>query len=156
LTFQTGYLTNREVIIWDLRRTIRNQSDIARRLKVSRQAIHRALHRIDKKVELALKEAAETNKLELRKLDKVNGILTAYSPAYEVPVVVSLSKANGLNVWYLYEGNCSECNQRLKCRELLLNEAKERGIKLNDDIETPPTILALDIFSKYLEEEKVG
>lgn len=156
MTFQTGYLTNHEVAIWDLRRTIWNQSDIARRLKVSRQAIHSALQRIDKKVELALTEAAETNKLEIRKLDKVNGILTAYSSAYNVPVVVSLSKANGLNVWYLYERDCSECNQRLKCRELLLNEAKERGIKLDEGDSIPPTMLALEIFSKYLEEENDG
>ena len=153
MTFQTGYLTSREATIWDLRRTVWNQSDIARRLKVSRQAIHRALQRIDRKVELALREAAETNKLEIRKLDKVNGILTAYSPAYKVPVVVSLSKANGLNVWYLYERDCSECNQRLKCRELLLDEAEERGIVLHDVDETPPTMLALEVFSKYLEED---
>jgi len=73
LTFQTGYLTTRETNIWSLRNILGSQSKIARRLDVSRQAIHKALITIDKKIEFALKEAASTNNLEIRRLNVVHG-----------------------------------------------------------------------------------
>ena len=152
LTFQTGYLTTRETNIWSLRNILGSQSKIARRLDVSRQAIHKALITIDKKVEQALNEAALTNKLDIRKLDVVHGVMYAYSPAYQIPVIVSLSKVNGLKVWYLYEGNCSTCNRSAECMKLLESEANERGIKI-DAHKMSPSNIAKDMFLEYFKEE---
>jgi hypothetical protein len=153
LTFRVGYLTPREAIIWDLRRQNHSQSEIGRKLGVSRQAVHNAYQIIDGKVEQAFMEAAEINKLEVKTINLVEGVMSAHSPAYDIPVVVSLSKANGLKVWFLYEGNCRTCHLKSICHRILKEEAKERGIFLDPaDQITPPTKLALRIFGKYKDD----
>jgi hypothetical protein len=147
LTFLSGYLTSREIDIWDLRRKKNTQSQIGRMMGVSRQAIHKAYRIIDQKVEQAFMEAAESNNLEARVIDLVEGIMEAYSPAHRIPVIVSFSKVNGLKVWYLYEGNCDDYHLESSCRQLLMNEANERGVELRavDELKKP-TNLALKIF----------
>jgi len=151
LTFKVGYLTPREANIWDLRRRDLSQSDIGRELGVSRQAVHKAYHIIDGKVEQAFLEAAETNKLVVKTINLVEGVMEAHSPAYHLPVLVSLSKRNGLKVWYLYEGNCGSCSLESSCRTILESEAEERGIELNALHQLmPPTQLAIEILGRYL------
>ena len=150
MTFKVGYLTPREANIWDLRRKDRSQSDIGRELGVSRQAVHKAYHIIDGKVEQAFMEAAETNNLTVKTINLVEGVMEAYSPAQNLPVLVSLSRRNGLKVWYLYEGNCGTCNLESSCRSILESEVEERGIELNALHKLkPPTQLALEILGRY-------
>jgi DNA-binding XRE family transcriptional regulator len=153
LTFRVGYLTQRETEIWGLRRHKLSQSDIGRELGVSRQAIHKAYHNIDEKIEQAFIEAAETNNLEVKTLNLVDGVMSAYSPAHDLPVIVSLSKCNGLKVWYMYEGNCETCSLEKTCRETLIAEAEEREIELQStDQLIPPTRLAKKIFQRYQDD----
>jgi hypothetical protein len=146
-------LTPREASIWDLRRRQHTQSDIGRELGVSRQAVHKAYQIIDGKVEQAFMEAAETNNLVVKTINLVDGVMEAHSPAHNIPVIVSLSKVNGLKVWYLYEGNCGTCNLESSCRGILEAEAQERGIPLTaTDQLKPPTQLALDLFGRYHDD----
>ncbi len=150
MTFRVGYLTPREASIWDLRRRNLTQSDIGRKLGVSRQAVHKAYQIIDQKVEQAFMEAADTNNLMVKTVNLIEGIMSAYSPAHDIPVIVSLSKSNGLKVWYLYEGNCNTCHLNSSCRNLLEAEAAERDISLQaKDQLTTPTQLANKIFGRY-------
>ena len=153
MTFRVGYLTPREASIWGLRRQNLTQSDIGRELGVSRQAVHKAYQIIDHKLEQAFMEAAETNNLEIETVNVVEGIMLAYSPAHDIPVIVSISKVNGLKVWYLYEGNCDNCHLEVSCRNLLEAEALERGIHLKSlDKWVPPTQLAKEIFGRYRDD----
>jgi len=141
------------VNIWDLRRRNNTQSDIGRQLGVSRQAVHKAYQIIDQKVEQAFVEAADTNHLEIKTINLVEGVMIAYSPAYSIPVIVSLSKTNGLKIWYLYEGNCDSCHLETSCRSILEAEAKERGIQLRStDSWISPTKLADEIFGRYQDD----
>jgi len=152
MSFQTAYLTLRQASIWGMRRKGIKQAEIARRMGVQRQGINRAFMAIDSKVGKALGEAARLNKLSVYRVDLVNGILEAYSPVYKVPVIISFSEANGVQVWYLYEGRCNECERTGTCRKVLRAEAKERKIQLSEEDEKlPPTRLAKKIFSKYSE-----
>ena len=153
MTFRVGYLTPREASIWGLRRQSLTQSDIGRELGVSRQAVHKAYQIIDQKLEQAFLEAAETNNLEIETVNVVEGVMLAHSPAHDIPVVVSISKVNGLKVWYLYEGNCDSCHLEASCRNLLVAEALERGIRLQSlDKWIPPTQLANEIFGRYKDD----
>lgn len=153
MTFIVGYLTPREANIWDLRRRDRSQSDIGRELGVSRQAVHKAYHIIDSKVEQAFMEAAETNNLVVKTINLVDGVMEAHSPAHDIPVLVSLSNRNGLKVWYLYEGNCGTCNLESSCRSVLEAEAEERGIELNALHKLKaPTQLAIEILGRYQDD----
>jgi hypothetical protein len=152
MTFRGGYLTPREADIWDLRRRDNSQSDIGRFLGVSRQAIHKTYQIIDQKMEQAFMEAADTNNLEAKTVNLVDGVMEAYSPAHRLPVVVSFSKVNGVKVWYFYEGNCNGCNHNRLCRVTLEDEAEERGIELSDmERLLTPSQLAHRIFSRYME-----
>ena len=146
-------MTLRESNIWDLRRREHSQSEIGRELGVSRQAVHKTYQIIDDKVEQAFMEAAETNNLMVKTINLVDGVMEAHSPAHNIPVIVSLSKVNGLKVWYLYEGNCGTCNLESSCRSILEAEAQERGVTLKavDELK-PPTQLALDLFGRYHDD----
>ncbi|UCD44149.1 MAG: hypothetical protein JSV27_08395 [Candidatus Bathyarchaeota archaeon] len=151
LAFKYCYLTGREIRLWGLRRRELTQSQIGRILGISRQAVHKAYPLIDSKVERAFKEAAETGNLEIRSINLVDGVMEAYSVAQDIQVFVSMSNANGLKIWYLYEGNCGQCKLERSCRRALEAEAEERGIPLSDqDRRDAPTRLALRIFSRYM------
>ncbi len=152
MTFGGGYLTRRELSIWKLRRDGVRQAEMARRLGVQRQGINRALLGIDSKVGQALTEAATLSKLDIWGVNLEDGVMEAYSQAHQVPAIVSFSEANGVQVWYLYEGNCSSCNRIDSCRSMLTAEAGERGITLDEgDPSEEPTRLASKIFSRFVK-----
>ena len=154
MSFRAGYLTPRETEIWSLRRRTPNQSEIARALGVTRQAVNISLGIIEGKVERTFQECLDANNLRPRRINLVDGVMEAYSPAYRLPVIVSLSVANGLKVWYLYEGRCGLCDLERGCRRALLDEARERGVELGpEERGLEPTRLAHRIFSRYLAEE---
>jgi hypothetical protein len=151
MSFSTAYLTPRETSVWDLRRRKNSQSEIGRLMGFSRQASHHALELIDEKVEKAFEEAASTNGLEVKRVNLVDGIMEAYSPVHRVPIFASLSRANGLRVWYMHEGECGKCQHEKGCRSFLEKEATERSIDLSyEELSQPPTQLALRVFGKYL------
>jgi transcriptional regulator len=153
LTFRVGYLTPREASIWDLRRKNHSQSEIGRKLGVSRQAVHKAYQLIDKKVEQAFMETAEINNFVIKNINLVEGVMSAHSPAHGIPVVVSLSNVNGLKVWYLYDDNCKSCQFKSSCRSVLKTEAEERGISLHlADLLKLPTHLVFEIFGRYQDD----
>ena len=114
---------------------------------VTRQAIHKSYQVIDQKIEQAFFEAAEASHLEPRTINLVEGIMEAYSPPQNLPVVVSLSKTNGIKIWYISEDRCNECKLEKSCRQTLENEAEERGVETTaTDNQRPPILLAAKIF----------
>jgi len=144
-------LTPKQLLIWRLRRRGMRQAEIARKMGILRQEVNRAFFAIDSKIERALIEAANMNRLNILHIDPVNGILEAYSPSHRVPVIISFSEANNIQVWYLYEGRCNECERINRCRDMLLAEARERGIEITEeDLSLAPTHLAKKIFSRYV------
>jgi len=148
MTFSSAYLAPRQMMVWLLRRDGLSQAEIGRRLGVQRQVVYEQFHIIDEKMRRALTEAAQTYRLDVRRIDTVNGILEAYSHAYDSPVIVSFSKANGVQVWFLYEGRCDNCGQSQECSRILKAEAEERGVKLTEeDLQLQPTELGRRIFS---------
>lgn len=148
LSFLNAYLTPKQLSIWFLRRQGRTQAEIGRDMGVQRQVIYEQFHLIDEKVGRALMEAAQSNRLDIHRIDTVNGVMEAHSPSYDMPVVVSFSKSNGIQVWYLYEGGCDNCNRNPTCQRMLKAEAEERGIKLSEsDLKLKPTLLGRKIFS---------
>lgn len=150
MSFGVGYLTPREVEIWKLRRLGFKQIDIAEKLGIHRQGVNRSIHSIDSKIGQALNEAAELHKLDIWGTDLDQGIIEAYSQALCVTAIISFTESNGVQVWYMYKGNCSQCNRVPQCRSLLMNEAEERGINLNSkDREESPSVIARRIFSRY-------
>jgi hypothetical protein len=146
-----AYLTSRQLSIWRLRRDGLRQFIIAKRLRVTRQAIHNAIGVIDSKVSKALTDAARANKAKVQHVDPVKGILLGYSPEVKDQIIITFSVKNGIQTWYRHTGQCADCDLEEECRKMLLEEAEERSVTLSEeDKGEPPAKLAHKVFSKVI------
>jgi len=122
---------------------------------VTPQTVNKAFNAIDAKISKALSEAANVNRLEVRRMDTKQGYLLGYSFALSREALVTFSSRNGVQVWYRGEGGCESCGWQRSCREVLLGEAEERMIKLPEgNGEMPPSQLADYLFEKILEVQE--
>ena len=145
------HLTSRQLSLWKMRRSGLSISEIASRLGISRQAVHKGLQAIDAKVYRALTSAAEAAKVEIRRVNVEKGLLVGWSPWLKTDVYITFSARNGVQIWFRHEGDCRSCPLRSDCRRVLLGEAEERGIELPRSEEVEPSQLAEILFQKLLE-----
>ena len=149
-----GYLTARQKQIWALQGKGLIEADIGRRLKVTRQTVHKALNIANKKVSKALLETAQLNKIKVERLNPAKGILIGRSRVFKTTALITFSAKNGVHVWYKGEEDCWNCDQLQECRRILLAEAEERGIQLPENKDSMlPTKLAEILFSKIVGME---
>jgi transcriptional regulator len=144
-------LTARQIKIWALHGTGLIESDIAHSLDVTRQTVHKALDIANGKVSEALIEAAHANRIQVKNVNPVSGVLIGYSPAFKTNTMVTFSKRNSVQVWYKDKEHCEDCNQIESCRKMLIDEAEERGIQLPEEKDSiMPSKLADILFSKIV------
>jgi transcriptional regulator len=142
-----GYLTTRLFEIWNLRREGFPQIDIASKLGISRQAVNQALLEATEKVAKALTEAALINKIEVESVNPIDGILSGWSREFSVKAVITLTRKDGMQVWYEHAADCAHCDKFLACQAYLFRSAVERGIKLTkEQRKLPPSRLAQILF----------
>lgn len=153
MSFKFGYLTPKQRKFWGLRRKGLTEAEISRKMTVTRQTVNKTFNVIDSKVSRALLEAAEINRVEVRRVNSERGFLQGYSPMFGMEVLVTFSEKNGIQVWYRGEGGCAKCSWLRSCRQKLLTEAKERGILLPEDAEAmEPSRLSEILIEKITEE----
>jgi len=146
-----GYLTPRQREMWSLARRGFRESEISRELDVSRQSVHIMLNAARNKVVQALNEAAEVNRIQVRRMDVEKGILLGYSPEFDHKVVVTYSPKHGIKVWYAHDKECEQCKFDKSWVKTILEEAQERGITLSTkELRLPPPELAKTVFEKIL------
>jgi transcriptional regulator with XRE-family HTH domain len=151
--FRFGYLTPKQRKYWSLRRSGLTQAEISRKMNVTRQTVNKVLDAIDSRVQKALLDAAQVNRLEINQLNAEKGYLVGHSPSLGMGVLITFSERNGIQVWYRGESDCAECKVRNNCRKKLLIEAEDRGIKLPEKaLNKEPSELAEILFKKILEE----
>ena len=144
---------SRQVQIWQLRRLGKNPSDIALECEVSPPTVSQALRRSTETVDQLLLEAVRSNRLSINRIDAKMGFVWAYSPTFKVDVFVTFSPEAGVQVWYDHEGDCSSCESFEECESLLILEAEERKIVIQDDVaDLSPSSLAQILFSKIMED----
>ncbi len=146
----SGYLTGRQLSVWDMMRDGLSQSEIARRLNVSRQAVHQLAETIPEKITSALNDAAKLNRVEPRHIDTSKGILFGWSRDFQTEAVISLNPKGGLQVWYQHSlGKCEICPDKRQCKSTLLRIAKDLGISLKGpERKLEPSRLSNLIFSR--------
>jgi hypothetical protein len=155
MALSNGYLTSKQKQIWDLKGKGLQEANIARKLDVSRQTIHKALNIANDKISQALQETAKLNKIRVKTVDPTNGILLGYSPEFKTTSMITFSAKNGVQIWYRHEGDCKNCNQLQACRITLLAEAEERDMHLPENHNSIlPSQLAEILFSKITGERK--
>lgn len=133
-----------------------SQSEIARRLGITRQAVGQLAHSIPVKVTTALTDAAALNRVEPRLIDSNRGVLVGWSNEFRTETVITLNPKVGLRMWYKHDlGHCRICPDSKKCRSLLLEHAREFGVSLaryEKDLE--PSELSGIVFSRLLGRSK--
>ncbi|MBE0513164.1 hypothetical protein IBX38_08955 [Candidatus Bathyarchaeota archaeon] len=153
MALSTGYLTPRQKRIWNLKSKGLIEANIARRLNVTRQTVHKALNVANTKVSQALLETAKINKIRVKTVDPARGFLVGYSPEFQTDTMITFSARNGVQIWYRHEGDCKNCDQLQVCKTMLLAEAEDRNIQLpeNPDLMLPSTLAEI-LFSKIMGE----
>ena len=151
-SLHTAYLTGRQLDIWDMMRNGLSQSEIARRLHISRQAVNQLVQVIPDKVSAALQDASRLNRVEARLVDSPRGILVGWSREFQTEAVITLNPKVGLRVWYQHNlGRCKICPDKKKCRSVLLEEAEGLGVQLTrPERDLDPSKLSNLIFKRAL------
>ena len=153
MTLSLGYLTSKQKMMWDLKSNGLQEDNIARKLNVTRQTVHKALDIANLKIGEALTEVAKINKIEVGTLDANRGFLKGYSNHFKTQAFVTFSAKNGIQLWYKHEGDCEKCQKLQTCRETLLSEAKDRNFLILDDTnKILPSKLAEALFAKITGE----
>jgi len=152
---RSGYLTSKQLSFWSLRRQGFTQAEVSRKIGVTPQTTNKTFNAIDAKVSRALTDAAQLHRLDIRQIDPRKGFLFGYSSTWKKDALVTFSVANGIQVWYKGEGDCSECSNLESCRQALIRESEERGIQLpRDKSRINPSHLADNLFKAIMEESK--
>jgi len=153
MSLSTGYLTQKQTLIWSLKKSGLHEAGIARKLDVSRQTVHKALNTASARIGASLEEVAKINKIVVESADPEKGFLSGYSSHFKTKAFVTFSARNGIQVWYKHNGNCLKCSRMKTCTETLLAEANDRGFLLTDDADKIlPSKLADALFSKIAGE----
>jgi len=143
-----GYLTAHQGLVWSLHRKGLSQAQIASKLGVSRQAVHKTLDKANDRVLRSLLDTAQINKLDLIKVNSAKGFLVGYSLDFHSRVTLLYSSKNGVQLWYEHQGQCEGCQKREECTRKLLETANEWEINLTtEETRLPPTLLAEKLFS---------
>jgi transcriptional regulator len=155
MALSTGYLTSKQMHIWNLKNKGLSEASIARKFDVTRQTVHKALNVANAKISKALQETAKINKIKAETIDLANGILVGYSQEFKTTAMITFSARNGVQIWYRHDGDCENCDQLQTCRKALLAEAEERNIQLSENQNSMlPSRLAEILFSKISGERK--
>ena len=154
MKLSTGYLTPTQKIIWNLKSTGVPEASVARKLKVTRQTVHKALNIANSKIAQSLSETAKINKIKVQTLNPATGVLVGYSTHFKTRALITFSAKNGVQVWYKHEGDCRNCEQLRTCKEILLSEAKERNIPVSENMSKMlPAEFSEILFSKLTGEK---
>lgn len=149
MTFSTAYLTPAQVKIWSLRKAGVSQSEIARKLEITRQAVNKSIIGIDSKILFAMNEFAVLNRIEPRYMSSVGGIMIGRSAQFNVDVLVTLSEKSSLQVWYSHTADCDHCRSYHFCRDFVLSEVERRGARLTpDERKLHPAKIARILFTR--------
>jgi transcriptional regulator with XRE-family HTH domain len=139
--------------IWEMIRIGLSQSEIARKLNISRQAVNQLAQSIPDKVTAALQDASSLNRVEPKFIDSVRGVLLGWSKEFQTETIITVNPKIGLRIWYQHNlGRCRICPDKKNCRSALLETASESGIlltKTEKDLE--PSKLSGIIFSRLID-----
>jgi predicted transcriptional regulator len=152
LSLHTAYLTGRQLHVWGMMRHGLSQSEIARKLNISRQAVNQLAQPIHSKVTTALYDASRLNRVEPRVVDSARGVLIGWSREFQTETVITLNPKVGLTIWYQHNlGRCRICPDRKHCTSTLLENASEYGVALTKkERDLDPSKLSSIIFARLL------
>jgi hypothetical protein len=144
------YPTQTQVEVWFLKRNALSGRKIAKQRNVTPAFISRTLKEANKRIKTLLENTAQANKITLDRISAELGFAKGKSHMFDRTAYITFSPENGVQVWYDHKGDCTTCEELTHCRKILLQEFKERNIKI-DNPQLRPTNLG-DILFQKLEE----
>jgi hypothetical protein len=149
-------LTQQQKTIWKLLSQGLSVQTIANKLHATRQYVNQTRLTTESKLSTTLLGIAETNDLQVTKLDASHGILLGYHPTLNRKVIVTYSTNYGVKVWYWNEHPEEVTNKEFlkQTQRYLIDLAEERGMQVENSQTIHPAKLADIIFSKLLPEMK--
>lgn len=156
-----GLLSNHEAIVWREFHRGRSTSMIADELVEegwSPSYVSRVLNRARKKIARALKNHANSHRLDVESLLDYNGLLIGFDYQANAPVYIVYTEKLGIIVWYRHESYagklCPSCPKEDECRETLDTVIDEYHMELRPDEEgLPMTQQSTAIFHKLAAKE---
>jgi hypothetical protein len=134
--------------VWVLKRNKRmNGKEIAEKKNIATATVSKSLKEANFRIQDLLKSTARSNKIQLDIISPKLGYGRGYSPTLKLRVYITYSPVNGIQVWYDHQGECEMCEELNGCRLLLVQEFKERNLKIPHKAVRPTELSAL-LFSK--------
>ncbi len=131
---------------WKMRRSGMSNVSIANMVGITRQGVSQALRVMNEKIEASLREMAQSNRIQVEKIDVERGVLFGRSIPFQTNAYIFVSEKHGMQVWYEHEGECISCDEFTKCIEFIWDLAAELGIKLEKTQD--PTKMAEELLVK--------
>jgi len=150
-------LSESQKLIWQLINKGLSVSNIADKLKTTRQYVNQTRLTAEAKLSNTLLEVAQVNDLQVTKLCPKQAILLGYHPALKRKAIITYTTSHGLKVWY-WHNNPEEVTDTAflnQTRQYLLEIAKERGIIVENERQIHPAKLANIIFTQLIPELKI-
>jgi len=156
-----GLLSSHESIVWQEFQKGKATSTIAEELEDetwSSPYVSRVLNRARKKIAEALKEHANSHRLDVESLLDYKGLLIGFDYQANAQVYIVYTEKLGIIVWYKHDSYvgklCPDCPKEAECRETLNGIMKEYNIELRqDETELPMTEQSIAIFNKLAAKE---
>jgi hypothetical protein len=135
-----GLLSNHESTVWREFQNGKSTSMIAEEHESeswSPSYVSRVLNRARQKIAKALREHAESHRLDVESLLDYKGMLIGFDYQANAEVYMVYTEALGIIVWYRHESYagklCPECPKEVECREALDVIMGEHNIELRPD-----------------------
>ena len=156
-----GLLSSHELIVWHEFQLGKNTSSIAEEHKAeawSPAYVSRVLNRARGKIAKALKEHANSHRLDIETLLDYKGILIGFDYQTSAQVYIVYTEKLGTIVWYKHDSYvgklCPECPKEKECRETVDTVINEHNIQLRvDEEKLYMTEQSIAIFNKLAAKE---
>jgi hypothetical protein len=150
----TSPLSQSQKIVWALICKGFTVTDIAEKLKTTRQYINQTNLTAQAKLSNALLEVAQVNGLEVTKIVPLQAILLGYHPTLKKRAIITYTTSHGLKVWYWHDTpeEVTDTTFLNQTKQYLIDIARERGIEIEGCEKIHPAKLAHMVFSKLIPE----
>jgi hypothetical protein len=137
------YPSETQIEIWSLKRNQLSGREIAAKREVTPGMVSKTLSEANKRVKALLQNAARMNKVTLKVISPELGYARGISHIFGVNAYITFSPDNGVHVWYDHKGDCVQCEKYTFCREIILQEFKERNIPLENPSLRPTNLVEI-------------
>lgn len=154
MIFRLKYPSEKQIEIWNFNREKRTGREIASFKSVTPGFVSKTLKEANQRIKDLIINTAKSNKITLNEsdIDEEKGFAKGYSPIFKIPVKITFSPVNGIQLWYEHKGECALCPEFDNCRKTIIQEFKDRNIKIeNESLE--PTQLSEILLNEIEKRE---